>query len=365
MSERKFISKWQFITMTMCFLMGIILRTSMLGNVSGRDTWLIPLFGLIMFAPTVAVYCLLTRRYPGRNIYEINELIFGKAAGKVFTFLYLLFFLHVGSLNLMEMSNFSSIYLLNGTPAIVTTLMFCLISAYAIHKGVITIARAPAAFLIVTLALFAANFVQGVPQMRLEYLAPVMAQKPDVYLQAAHISYTIMYGESLVMLTFGDRLDTGRTSFTRCMLIAMPLVAVYFVVVYLRENLLLGSLTSYVRMPSFEASRMTGVSDHLQRTESIYSLLLLLYSLYSVMLNLYAALRALKVMLGTNTRAMILPLSMFAAVYGIRVLYSPEDAFHLLAGEAPFLWQFFVTVLPLAALVGSVVRRQKLPDPNF
>ncbi|MDR3148736.1 MAG: GerAB/ArcD/ProY family transporter, partial [Oscillospiraceae bacterium] len=195
------VTKWQMISVGVCYMMGAILHFSEVSSTAERDSWIIPVMGFAMFVPAIVVYILLTKLHPQTGLYEINEQAMGKVLGKVFTFLYMIFFLNICTLNTMQVELFVSVYLLPSTPVIICGLLMMATCAFAVYRGLNAIVIAPFAFTIVCGAYLILNFIQSMPQMHPEFLQPVLVQEPQVYLRAAHIEAATMYGEIIGMLT--------------------------------------------------------------------------------------------------------------------------------------------------------------------
>ncbi|MDR0819811.1 MAG: endospore germination permease [Oscillospiraceae bacterium] len=362
MSEKK-LTKWQFISIGVFFMMGTILHTSFVSAIAGRDAWLIPIMGFVMFLPTLIFCWRIGNMFPNTGLYEINELVFGNIGGRIVTFLYFLFFLNVATLNHVEMSAFSATYLLRGTPIVVCGIMIVMAAVYAIKKGIITVGRASGALVILMLVLNAISFIQAIPQMDIDFTAPAMVQSPGVYARSSHISSTIMYGEGLALMVFAGR--TGKkVNMGKSMLIIMLIAMVYMIQIHLREVLLLGPLVQFTRLPSLEAARMTGKSDTVSRTESIYSLIMLLCSLFRVLISFFVSLSALRKVFRLKTyQALVVPMAAFIAAYSLYALESPEDSYFYAVNTTPFIWALFTFVLPMFTLVIAVIKRKaKLPD---
>ncbi|MDR2359820.1 MAG: spore germination protein [Oscillospiraceae bacterium] len=361
------ITKWQMISVGVCYMIGAILHLSEVSATAGRDAWLMPVAGLIMFVPTAAIYCLLVKLHPQKCLYEINEQALGKTLGKVFTFLYMLFFFHICTLNTMQAEAFVSAYLLPGTPVIVCGLMMTAFCAFAIYRGLRAIIVIPFAFGIVSGAYLLFNFLQSVPQMRPEFLRPMLAQEPRVYLHAAHIEATVIYGEIIGLLTFAGMLEK-KTKFSVCFIITMIISCLYLILVHLRERTLLGDLTPYVSFPSFGAVRMIGnVTGTLSRVESIYSLVMIAFSIFRVLITLWAVITALKQVFNLQSyTSLIIPAAALAAVYSMRIYASPNDSYIYGLNTTPFVWTVFTFIMPLITLVFAAARRllTKMPTPN-
>jgi len=347
---------WQFAAIGACYMMGPILHTSFISATAGRDSWLMPLAGAVFMLPVWAVWCFLIKRHPGLGLYQIHEKVFGSVIGRVFTGFYLFYFINVAALNTMETEVFVSSYILRGTPIIVCGLVCLATCAYAASKGLHVIGRLPAVLVIAALAAIALNFIQAIPQMDIKSLQPVLMQDPKVYVHSAHISSTIMYGEGIGMLVIGGRLH-GKADLRKATLYVLLFALLYLTQVHLREVLLLRGLSSKVSLPSFEAVRLTDTSGTVSRTESVYALMMLSFSLFRVLMTFYVSLDALRLIFRLNNfKSLILPCAALIALYSMMVLQSPEDSFFYGINTIPFVWNVFTFVLPLITLIVSLLR---------
>ena len=68
------------------------------GKGAGQDTWLAILAGLAEGLIFAWIFFTLAVKFPGKNIIQINEVVFGVFTGKVISLLYLWYFFHLGSL---------------------------------------------------------------------------------------------------------------------------------------------------------------------------------------------------------------------------------------------------------------------------
>jgi spore germination protein KB len=167
-----------------------------------------------------------------------------------------------------------------------------------------------------------------------------------------------MYGEGVSLMVISGRIKSGGKV---KMTLIIAVATVYLMFMHLRESLLLGSLTQYVTLPSFEAVRMTGNSAMtVSRIESIFSLLMLSCSLFRVLITYYVSLDALKHIFGLKSfKSLILPLAALVAMYSLKVLDSPKDNYYYGLSTTPFIWDVFTFVLPLLTLVAALIRGKR------
>ena len=85
----------------MVIVFGFTIGTSLILNpvlIVGHDAWLTLLTGMAEGLVFAFVFSTLAMRFKGKNLVEINNLIFGSFLGKIVTLAYLGYFLWVGSL---------------------------------------------------------------------------------------------------------------------------------------------------------------------------------------------------------------------------------------------------------------------------
>lgn len=114
---------------------------SSLSALVSQDAWLLPIIGSIIGIGVIFLYTVLGRWAPKKNIYEINDLIFGKFAGQLATFVYVLFPLfHFPAINAYGIS-FISHFLLPYTPYFVIFLLCLTIILFGVFSGIEAITR--------------------------------------------------------------------------------------------------------------------------------------------------------------------------------------------------------------------------------
>ncbi|HHY06484.1 MAG TPA: GerAB/ArcD/ProY family transporter, partial [Clostridia bacterium] len=90
-------------------IIGYIFGTSLIlnpGRMAGHDAWLTVLAGLTEGLIFVFIITALGTRFKGKNLIEINDLIFGSYLGKVVSLVYLWYFLHLASMVLRSYGDF-------------------------------------------------------------------------------------------------------------------------------------------------------------------------------------------------------------------------------------------------------------------
>lgn len=95
-----------------CFMQGTMLRAGFIISMTRNDSWIMAFSGLLLTLPLVSIYAALLRRFPGKSLIEIDNIIFGPVLGKAVSALYLFFFLLLAALNTRDLGNFAVDYMM-------------------------------------------------------------------------------------------------------------------------------------------------------------------------------------------------------------------------------------------------------------
>ncbi|MBA2937401.1 endospore germination permease [Paenibacillus sp. CGMCC 1.16610] len=140
--ENARLSGWQMFTVTYSLVIGTtyILLPGKLMVDAKQYAWLIVVWSTLYGLLLAGVWLYLAKHYPGKGIIEIANEVLGKWAGGVVSILYILFFIQMASWVTRNLGDFMHSTLMPRTPIpmfVILTLFAC---AYAVVKGIETIA---------------------------------------------------------------------------------------------------------------------------------------------------------------------------------------------------------------------------------
>lgn len=141
--ERSTISQWQFFIITLNFTLGttFFIRPGALIATAKQDAWIVPWWVGAAGLATALIWLKLYRLHPGRSLIQICTGTAGKAVGGFFALLYIFFFIQITAWVTRNLGDFMKTTLMPETPISMFHLMFLAVAAYAVCKGVETIAR--------------------------------------------------------------------------------------------------------------------------------------------------------------------------------------------------------------------------------
>ena len=353
------ISQMQLLFGFACFMQATMMRSVFVSSVTGIDSWAMAFTGALVHLPMLLGYIALARWFPGKSLFEINEALFGPVLGRVFSAIYLYFFLTLSALNSLDASYFVVDYMMPGTPLALILIIFLVACAYAVRKGLESFMRLTPVFSVLAVVIVLFNFMLVSKDTNVSYLFPMFQQPLMKYVQGTHVTSTIPFGESIVFLmitpSLGREMRPGRP-----LLWALLLSALFMAGIIFRDVICLGPLINYVSLPSFEAVRMINLANVVTRIESLYAILNVSLLYIKLCILLYACASGIQQMTRLKQyKSLALVVSAFACVYGLTVYDSMIKHGYSGSFVAPFLWLIFEYLLPCVALLAAAVRRRR------
>jgi len=286
--ERGEISSSQLMFLITGFILGSTLIVTFVFGVAKRDTWLAVLAGWVISLPFALVWIAVARRFPGKNLVQINDLVYGSYLGKPLSAFYVLFFLITTSQNLRFIGDFILTYIMPETPLELILIMFTFVCAWAVRAGIEVIARCSGIFVVITLVIVAFTFVLLMKDMEFANFLPVLETPLKSFIQGTHIIVVIPFSELIIFLMIIPYLNEIKQA-TSSVMAGLLLGGATLFIVTVRDIAVLGITSSIIAQPSFEAVRLINIANILTRLEIFVAIVLLVTFFIKVSVFYYAA----------------------------------------------------------------------------
>jgi spore germination protein KB len=357
--DKERVSEMQLLFGVACFMQATTMRSVYVSSVTGVDSWAMAITGALVHLPMLFGYIALARWFPGKCLFEINEELFGPVLGRVFSAIYLYFFLTLSALNSLDVSYFVVDFMMPSTPLALVLAIFLIACVYAVRKGLESYMRLGPLLSVLAILVVLFNFVLVLKDTNLSYLFPMFQQPLIKYVQGTHITATIPFGESIAFLmitpSLGRKKGPGRPLLWGLLISALFMAGIIF-----RDVVCLGPLISYMSLPSFEAVRMINLANVITRIESLYAVLNLSLLFLKLCILLYACTRGIAQMTRLKQyKHLLFAVGAFVCVYGLTIYDSTIGHGYSGSFVTPFLWLIFEYFLPCIALVAAAIRRRK------
>lgn len=358
-NEKERISETQLMFSYICFMQATMMRSVFVSGITGVDSWAMAFTGALVHLPMLLGYITLTKWFPGKCLFEINEELFGPVIGRVFSAIYMYFFLTLSALNALDASYFVTDFMMPGTPLLLLLAVLLLACVYAIRKGLESYTRMSPALFFGAIVVVLFNFLLVLKDTNMSYAFPMFQQPLMKFVQGTHITATIPYGEGVLFLMITPSLGQDKGA-GRPLLLGLLTSSLFMAGIIFRDVICLGPLITYISLPTFEAVRIINLANVITRIESLYGIVNVSLLYFKICILLYVCTRGLAQMTRlTQYKHLALAVGAFVCVYGLTVYDSMIKHGYSGSFIAPFLWLLFEYIMPSATLLAALIRRHR------
>ncbi|MCH3972156.1 MAG: spore germination protein [Oscillospiraceae bacterium] len=349
--KKEKISYSQLFYTVICYIQSFSLLMSFSFSLSGKDTWFAYLLGSAFAFIFLLINLAVMRYFPGKNLIQINEQLYGKKVGKIISILYLSYFFILSSLNLRDMNNFVGLDILPETPTLVILISFILVCGWAVTKGIKVIVRYSTAFAWITFISFALTSILVSGRMNWHNFLPMFTTSPQKLLQSANIVSVVPLG-MIVFQMIAPVMDQP-DKLSKCFKISFWVGSVFLVMVSLRDTAVLGVMAQFLATPSYATLRLAGFSEAFQGLDIVYAVLLIMLEFFKVSILYYALTAGITQLLQKKSWAkpLIVILGVLIIIFSRILFQSVSAQVAAVQNVERWVWLLFELVLPLISLL--------------
>ncbi len=353
--EKGIISSSQLVLLTAGVIQGSIFASGFADAITKQDTWLAILAAFVIVLPITSVYLVLVQQFPGKNLIQINDIIYGPYLGKLIFALYIWYFFLVTNGNLRFVGEFMLTYIMPETPKLAILIMFTFVCAWAVRNGIEVIARTSFTLVVITVIVVILTFVLLLKDMKLTNFLPFFEVPLKKFIQGTHIMVAFPFAEILVLLMVIPYVNKIKQA-KRAVFLGLIIGGLTLLTVVVQDTAVLGPIFSITPFPSIEAVRLIDIADILTRLEVLYAIVLLIMMFLKVSLFYYATVLGLAQLFGLRSYLpLVLPIGIICISTCILMFDSPVE--DLGAYTWP-TWAFlFQVLLPFTSLILAKIRR--------
>lgn len=330
------------------------------GAPAKNNGWLAFLVAIVMGSIIIYIFTSLSQKFPGKNLVQINSLIYGRYLGSFISICYLWYFCHLASNNIWYNSAIYVNTILKDTPEAVIYISFILITAYALRKGLEVITRSVVfLFLLIVVIIIISEFLL-LKEMKIKYLLPIMDIPMRDFLVSTFSITTLNFGESIVFLMIMGRV-TNVKILKKSVFMGLIIGSGLLLLISLTTTMVLGPVESIAFIPSFHMYRLINVGDIFTRMEALLLGMLQAMAFIRISLFLYGA-----VMVGAqlfNMRS-YLPLVLPVAIIAGNIAYLQRGVELRLdygVNTLPYYSLPYELIIPLISLILASVKEKRYP----
>ncbi|QXM06370.1 GerAB/ArcD/ProY family transporter [Crassaminicella indica] len=359
MLNKEVLSDKQGISIISLFIIGssIVLATA---GEAKKDLWIAIILSIISAIPIVLVHSSLLVLFPGKDLYDILEIVFGKFVGKGISILFIWFTFFLGGLVLRLFGDFIFIVSLQNTPKIISMLFIGVLCIWAVKEGVETIGRWGEFFLIVTIVLILIFILLLINKMNINNIRPMLAEGIKPIIEGTFHTFIFPFTQTIVFTTFFSSIKVKKVH--KVYILGLLIGGIILYVSSIADLLVLGAGTvENMYFPTYATATRLNIGNFGERLEVVIAVTLLIGGFIKVCICLLGTCTGVAKIFGfkdykfiaTPIGLLIINLSYF--IHN-SVMEKAEFASDIYPGYA-FLFQ---VILPIIIFIGAKIKKKQL-----
>ena len=340
-----------------CYIQSSSLLSSFFVSILRQDSWIVVLIGFVICLPVVWVYAKLIEAFPGKNLFSMFQIVYGKYLGKFLCFVLLVFFITLTALNSRDLTTFVNNTIMPQTPAIVIAITFLLTSAWAVYVGKLKqMVKYGFMMTMLSLVIIFLTIILTLNLMDWENFLPMFDLPLKNYIQGTNIVITIPFAEIVIFLMFSQNVDVGKRSFFFYLVIGIFIGCMSMLLVVVRDVAVLGNTITMFALPSFETLRMVSVTQALSRMEILFSFILIVLLFFKVTWLYYVSVISMAQLFRfQNYKRLILLTGALVTILIFNLFPNALTHSAVAQNVAPFVWLMLEIGIPgLTLLIGKM-----------
>ena len=325
-------------------------------GITEQQTWMVILAGLIITTPFVLSYVALAKSFPGMNLVQINDMVYGRFLGKVISLYYIFFFSMTLSFNIRDVGELYITFLMQDTPFIFFLIVFTATCAYAVTKGIEVLARISHLILVTGFFAITSTFILLIDQMDFSNFLPFFELPLIRIFQGIHIVSSIPFGETVVFLMIMGCMNKTEHA-VKNTFFGLLIGALSLLFVAVRNTAVLGRTQTIWTSTSFQSIRLINIGTVLTRMDFVIGIAQTILIFFKCSIFLYVLVVAVSQLFGLKSYVpLVLPLAAIEVIIAATVFQSPVDHATITQNAGIIYSVPLVFVFPPLALLIAKIR---------
>jgi len=346
-----------------CLMIGFIIGSSIILGFAGtarQSTWVAGVMGLILFMPFALIYARLLYLYPGKDLFQIMNLLLGRTAGLILSLIYTLYALHLGALVLRDVGEFLRSITMRKTPMLVIFLFIIMVCILTVRVGIEGLGRMYAYILPIIVAIMIMITVMGALQLNPDFLRPVFGTDVKVLLHSAYTIFSFPFAETVLLLGIFNALKGGSSPY-KVYLTGYIIGGLLLVMVTITNTLLIGPYVENSYFPAYIAISRIKIGDFFEHLEVTVTISFLASIVIKSTICLFTAVRGLSsVFKLKDSRPLVVQTGLIMVWLAIMIFDSTKELFNWTAQIYPYYAFPMQVAFPvLIWLIAEISRRKR------
>ncbi|HEY8891101.1 MAG TPA: endospore germination permease [Clostridium sp.] len=336
------------------------------GGAAKQDAWIAVIIAISWSILLLIMYSRILSLYPGKDLFDIIEILMGKFIGKIISILMIWFAFHLGTLVLRNLSEFTNILVFADTPVVVPMLFFTLLIIWSIKEGIEVLGRWSEFFIWVVFIISLFITVLLISDMNISRIKPILNNGVMPLLKGAFSSFSFPFGEVVVFTMVFSNISKVR-NFKKTFLLGLLLGGGIIFLATLRNLLVLGNETlSRMYFPTAMSTTIINLGPMIQRLEITVVIAYLVCVFVKASICAFAVCNGIVKVFGLNDYKFIAtPVSFLMLSFSFIIYKSTMEMSFWAFNVYPYYSFVFEVIIPFVIFILAEIKNRHLTNKNL
>lgn len=322
------------------------------GSHAKQDAWLAIIIAILWSTILFLMFSRILSLYPGKDLFDILQIVMGKFMGKIVSILMIWFAFHLGTLVLRNLSEFTNTVVLPDTPVVLPMLSFIILIIWGAKEGIEVLGRWSEFFIWIVIIIFIFYSILSFSEMDINKLKPILNNGLNPILKGAFSTLTFPFGEIVVFTMVFSNINKVK-NYNKTFILALLISGSIIFMSITRNLLILGSDTlSRTYFPSFLTISLIHIGSLFQRLEMLVTIEFLVCIFIKISICLIAACNGISKVMGFyDYRFLATPISLLMLNFSFIIYKSNMEMTSWAFNIWPYYSFLFEVILPFIVFI--------------
>lgn len=285
---------------------------------AGSDFYLAFILAMVISIPLMLIYSKILYTFPGKDLFMINQIVFGKFLSKLINALFSFYCFYLGCLVLRDFSEFITSITFQNTPQYIISFFMLTVVIWTTKLGLEPFSRWCELFGIMLIIVLLILITLFIPEIDWSNLKPFLANGLSPIIETSQYSVYYPFGESVILLGVFNSLENSskiNKIFIFGVIIAGIIILIYQASAFLTMGQYIYSINDY---PLYVAMSRINIFPSIERLESIIALTFFISGFVKLHISFFVTCKGVAhIVNSVNYKSFIWPISLLAIVISL------------------------------------------------
>ena len=322
----------------------------------GQDAWIAIILSLSLGSSFILMFARIISLFPGKNLYDIAEIIFGKIIGKIINALLICYALYLSTIVIKLISEFIKIVNLTETPVLPIMALIIIAAAYLALSGINTLKKWIIFIMPIYLLVLIYVIFMSIPEMKPANILPIFEHSIIDVGEASLKILSTTFAGAILFLTIEDFIKDRENPYM-IYFFGFLIATIILIIIFLINAMVLNiPMLEKSYFPIYMVARLIGIGDFLSRLEIIIFFNLLLACIAKISICLLAAVKGMKKLFNNrNEKLNLFIMSISVLVISKLGFSSIMDLLNFIDFYQPYVLSFQIFI-PALIWIGAEIK---------